>query len=200
MYQPPAMRFRGISVLTNTPPRGPQSQPGGMQAHRADGAGHRRRRRASWGSIRWRSAASTRRRARRRSARRRAEGDAAVRHQRVRQGGAGQGRRRCSSGTSGRRRAASGTERRCAASAWRVSTLRRRLGRLRRPVRDQARRPALHPVGHRQSRHRVGQRLPSRVGRDPRRAVGESARSPGATRRRICRGPAPAAAARRCTR
>jgi xanthine dehydrogenase molybdenum-binding subunit len=32
MYQPAAMRFRGISVLTNTPPRGPQSQPGGMQA------------------------------------------------------------------------------------------------------------------------------------------------------------------------
>ena len=32
MYQPLAMRFRGIAVLTNTPPRGPQSQPGGMQA------------------------------------------------------------------------------------------------------------------------------------------------------------------------
>jgi xanthine dehydrogenase molybdenum-binding subunit len=33
MYQPEAMRFRGISVLTNTPPRGPQSQPGGTQSH-----------------------------------------------------------------------------------------------------------------------------------------------------------------------
>ncbi len=32
-YQPQAMRFRGISVLTNTPPRGPQSQPGGTQSH-----------------------------------------------------------------------------------------------------------------------------------------------------------------------
>jgi len=32
-YQPVAMRFRGISVLTNTPPRGPQSQPGGTQSH-----------------------------------------------------------------------------------------------------------------------------------------------------------------------
>ncbi len=31
MYQPPAMRFRGLPVLTNTPPRRPQSQPGGMQ-------------------------------------------------------------------------------------------------------------------------------------------------------------------------
>jgi xanthine dehydrogenase molybdenum-binding subunit len=32
LYQPPAMRFRSISVLTNTPPRVSQSQPGGMQA------------------------------------------------------------------------------------------------------------------------------------------------------------------------
>ena len=31
LYQPPAMRWRGISVLTNTPPRGSQSSPGGMQ-------------------------------------------------------------------------------------------------------------------------------------------------------------------------
>ena len=31
LYQPPAMRWRGMSVLTNTPPRRPQSQPGGMQ-------------------------------------------------------------------------------------------------------------------------------------------------------------------------
>jgi CO/xanthine dehydrogenase Mo-binding subunit len=31
LYQPQAMRWRGISVLTNTPPRRAQSQPGGMQ-------------------------------------------------------------------------------------------------------------------------------------------------------------------------
>src|SRR5437763_12007522 len=31
LYQPPAMRWRGLSVLTNTPPRRAQSQPGGMQ-------------------------------------------------------------------------------------------------------------------------------------------------------------------------
>src|SRR4051812_5328102 len=31
LYQPPAMRWRGMSVLTNTPPRRAQSQPGGMQ-------------------------------------------------------------------------------------------------------------------------------------------------------------------------
>jgi xanthine dehydrogenase molybdenum-binding subunit len=32
LYQPPAMRSRGITVLTNTPPRRAQSQPGGLQA------------------------------------------------------------------------------------------------------------------------------------------------------------------------
>jgi CO/xanthine dehydrogenase Mo-binding subunit len=31
LYQAPAMRFRSVSVLTNTPPRVSQSQPGGMQ-------------------------------------------------------------------------------------------------------------------------------------------------------------------------
>ena len=31
LYQPPAMRWRGISVLTNTAPRSAQSSPGGMQ-------------------------------------------------------------------------------------------------------------------------------------------------------------------------
>jgi xanthine dehydrogenase molybdenum-binding subunit len=31
LYQPEAMRFRGLAVLTNTPPRRAQSQPGGMQ-------------------------------------------------------------------------------------------------------------------------------------------------------------------------
>jgi CO/xanthine dehydrogenase Mo-binding subunit len=31
LYQPPAMRFRGVGILTNTPPRRAQSQPGGMQ-------------------------------------------------------------------------------------------------------------------------------------------------------------------------
>ena len=31
IYQPQAMRWRGVTVLTNTPPRGAQSQPGGMQ-------------------------------------------------------------------------------------------------------------------------------------------------------------------------
>jgi len=31
LYQPLAMRWRGVTVMTNTPPRGAQSSPGGMQ-------------------------------------------------------------------------------------------------------------------------------------------------------------------------
>ena len=31
MFQPESMRWRGITAITNTPPRGAQSQPGGMQ-------------------------------------------------------------------------------------------------------------------------------------------------------------------------
>jgi xanthine dehydrogenase molybdenum-binding subunit len=31
LYQPPVMRWRGATLMTNTPPRGPQSAPGGMQ-------------------------------------------------------------------------------------------------------------------------------------------------------------------------
>ena len=32
LYQPPAMRWRDVTVMTNTPPRSAQSAPGGMQA------------------------------------------------------------------------------------------------------------------------------------------------------------------------
>ncbi|MCL2457675.1 MAG: xanthine dehydrogenase family protein molybdopterin-binding subunit [Desulfobulbus sp.] len=32
LYQPQAMRWRGVAVLTNTPTRGPQTAPGGLQA------------------------------------------------------------------------------------------------------------------------------------------------------------------------
>src|SRR5258707_13155864 len=31
LYQPQTMRWRGVTVLTNTPPRSAQSQPGGLQ-------------------------------------------------------------------------------------------------------------------------------------------------------------------------
>ena len=59
--------------------------------------------------------------------------------------------------------------------------VRRRFDRLRRLVRHQAGRPDVHPVGNRKSRHRIGERLPSRVGRDGRHAVGEGRGHAGAT-------------------
>ena len=41
MFQPEAMRWRGITAITNTPPRGAQSQPGGMQGITIHGADRR---------------------------------------------------------------------------------------------------------------------------------------------------------------
>ena len=73
LYQPQAMRFRGLTVLTNTPPRGAQSSPGGMQGIRSWKRCWRKPRGSS-ASIRWRSAASTRPRARLRSGRRTPKG------------------------------------------------------------------------------------------------------------------------------
>ena len=71
VYQPPAMRFRGVPVLTNTPPRGPQRGPGQNQIAAAiepliDKAA------GSSASTASRSAASMRPTTRRRSARCRA--------------------------------------------------------------------------------------------------------------------------------
>lgn len=69
LYQPPAMRSRAITVLTNTPPRRAQSP--SLAVSRASCSSSRccRRPRASSASIRSPSAASTRRPAKRRSGR-----------------------------------------------------------------------------------------------------------------------------------
>ena len=158
LYQPPAMRFRGMSVLTNTPPpRGPQSQPGGMQVSHADRAGH-----GEGGAQLGIDQVAIRRinapegKALVRPARRTAQAARGVTDERVRQGGARQGRRVCSAGTSARRRAASASARKVRGVGVAVSTFVAGLDRLRRPVRHQARRQAVHPVRHRQPRHRVG--------------------------------------------
>ena len=79
LYQPPAMRWRGVSVLTNTPPRRAQSQPGGMQGIVADRADPGEGGAQARASIRWRSAASTRRKARRSSGRPTRRGERATR-------------------------------------------------------------------------------------------------------------------------
>ena len=68
-YQPMAMRFRGLSVLTNTPPPTSQRAPGGHAAERDHGAAAREGGASARASMRWRCIASTRPRARRRSAR-----------------------------------------------------------------------------------------------------------------------------------
>src|SRR5207344_3075550 len=143
-YQPKAMRFRGISVLTNTPPRGPQSQPGGTQSH-----------------IVMEPVIA-------KAARKLGIDQVAIRRLNSPEGKAPFGPP-----------AGPKAVRQYATSAFikealdKGAQMFRRVGRVRRPVRDQARRHALRPVWHRQSRNRVGQRLPPSVGRVARRAVGQ---------------------------
>ena len=111
------------------------------------------------------------------------ERQAAVRHQRVRQGSARQAARSCSSGTrrKARQRQAQ-RHRRCAASASRSARTRR--GSIGFDglfiIKPDGR--VYVPVGHRQPRHALGDRRASRRRRDARRAVGEGATSSGATR------------------
>ena len=66
-YQPTTMRWRGITVLTNTPPKTSQRAPGGMQGNGLMEPVLAKAARQARASIRSRSARSTRRPARRRS-------------------------------------------------------------------------------------------------------------------------------------
>ena len=171
-YQPVAMRFRGISVLTNTPPRGPQSQPGGTQSHMLmepviskaarklgiDQVAIRKINAPEGKALFGPPAGPKAVRQYVTSAFVKEALDKGAEHVQV---GRAQGAERQAQRLEGARR------------RRRREHVQRRLDRLRRPVRDQARWPPLHPIGDRQSRHRVGHRLPSRVGRDPRRALGE---------------------------
>ena len=118
-YQAPAMRFRSVSVLTNTPPRVSQSQPGGMQgitivepmlAKAARQLGHRSgrdpedQRAGGQGS--------------RRAARTRGPGRHAI-DQRLHARGARQGRRTVRLERAQGAQRPAHRHRRCAASAWR---------------------------------------------------------------------------------
>ena len=132
---------------------------GRIPGHRAHGADPRPRLRANSASIRWRSTGSTRRKARRPSDLPTGKGKRALRHQRLHQGSAGQGRGAVRMGEA---QSPAEDERQQGARHRRGhQLLRRRLGRLRRPVRHQARRQALHPVRHRQSRHGIGAATPT---------------------------------------
>ena len=64
IYQPEAMRWRAVNVLTNTPPRTQQRSPGADAGQRHHRAGDHEGRQGSWASIRSPSGGSTRRRAR----------------------------------------------------------------------------------------------------------------------------------------
>ncbi len=170
MYQPPAMRWRGISVLTNTPPRVSQSQPGGFQgialmepiiskASRKLGidqvAIHRIN--APEGKADIGPPVADGKRLYVTSAFIKEALDKG--HEAVQLG---------------RAKSPAQAERHQSPRHRRGDQLlRRRLGRIRRAVRHQAGWQAVHPVRNRQSRHRVGQRLPSRYRGDPRRAVGQ---------------------------
>ena len=198
-YQPLAMRFRGLSVLTNTPPRTSQRSPGGMQQN------------AIMEPVLAKAArqlgidpvdAAPRQRARRQGAARPARqgGQAQLRDQRLRARGDRQGRGALQLGR------AQGAQ---PAAARRQGARRRRLGepvhrrlldRLRRPADDPPRRQAVRAVGRRQPRHALGHRHGAR--RRPRCSTcrGTRSRSSGATPASTCRGPARRTAARPSTR
>ena len=199
-YQPEAMRWRGVTVLTNTPPRGAQSRRAACRASRmmepiiAKAARKLgidqvaiRRINAPAGKAPFGPPD--------------AQGKRQLRDQRVRQGSARQGRGAVQVGRAEGARAASGTASKVRGIGVAISALLGRLDRLRRPVRHQAGRPcrtsspasATSAPSRSSTCHRVG-------GRDARRAVGEVRRRLGQHLARTCRGPASRAAARRRTR
>ena len=195
-YQPLAMRWRTLTVLTNTPSRGAQRAPGGMQGNSLmapmiakaarklgidEVAIHRINAPEGQAAVRGAKRA----------------GRAELRHQRVPEGGARQGRgpvqlgreegaQRQARGLQGARASAS------AVSAYSAGSL--GFDGL---IDHQAGRPPDDPVRHRQPRHRIGVRRPPRRRGTARHAVGEGATWSGATRRSTCRRRAARAAARR---
>ena len=197
LYQPQAMRWRGVTVLTNTPPRSPQSSPGGMQgiaiiepilakAARKLGVDQVDIRRINC-----------------------PEGKAPY-------GPPVQGKRQHATSAFLKEALDRGAEQfkwkeRVARSPKRIGSkgarrrriaqlLRRRHYRIRRTFRYHARWPGPVPVRNRQPGNGVGDRRPPRGSRKFSVSRGKSAMSPGAILRRTCRGPASPAAARPRTR
>ena len=177
MYQVPNMRFRGISVATNTPPGTSQRAPGGLQASvmfepMIDEAARQARRRPDR-----RSARSTRRRARRSfglvaGELRRRDGPATS-SPAASSRSASTRAPRCSTGRSARRRAASGNGNKVTGVAVASGSYTAGSIGVDGLVRHQARRQAVHPPGHRQPRHPLGDRHRPRHRGAGRHAVGE---------------------------
>ena len=154
-YQPETMRWRGLTVLTNTPPKTSQRAPGGMQgigiiepiiakaaqeARPRSGRAPQDQRAGRQGAVRARAAATASRpTSRARSSRKRSTRAASS-----------------SSGTRRRRRQRQDAGHQGARHRRRRQPVLRRLDRLRRPVHHQAGRQRAVPVGHRQPRHALG--------------------------------------------
>ncbi len=156
LYQPEAMRWRGVTAITNTPPRRAQSQPGGMQGIVLMEPVIAKAARQLGGEVRPGGRAR----------------QPDVLDQLLRQGSARQGRADVQVGR------AQGAQRRArrlegARQRRRDQRVQRGLDRLRRPVHHQAGRQDVRPDRHRQPRHRIVQRLPARGRRDDGDAVGE---------------------------
>ena len=172
MSQAETFRYRGITAITNTPPRGALTQPGGFQGCQImDQIVNKAARQARHRSGGDPQAERAGRKGEVRAGQ--CERPARLRDELFPQGSAGQG---CG---------AVQLERTCC--AWpatqrvegarhrrRHQLLQRRLGRFRRPFHHHARRRDAHPYGNRQPRHRIVLRLPARGGGDGRHAVGES--------------------------
>ena len=142
LYQPEAMRWRGVSVLTNTPPRSVAEPAGRHAGHRDHGAVlAKAARKLGIDQVAMHRINAPEGKAPFGPNRRGAE-QAQLRHQRFVKEALDRARN-CSTGTRRRRSSRNASARRSAASAW-PSAVTRRLDWLRRPARHQAGRNRVH--------------------------------------------------------
>ena len=172
MFQPETMRWRGVTAITNTPPRGAQSQPGGMQGIALmDPVVTKAARQLGIDQVEIRKMNAPEGKAK--------FGPANARGERgyVTSCFVKEALDKGAALFKWNERDARGPQRNGIEGARhrrRHQRLQRRLGRVRRSVRHQAGRQDARPDRHRQSRHRIVLRLPARGGGDGRHAVGES--------------------------
>ena len=171
IYQPPAMRWRAINVLTNTPPRSQQRSPGPMQANgMIEPLITKAAKQLGIDQVEIRKINSPVGRALFGPAR--PERPASAPHERVHQRGA---RQRQADVPLGRAQGVLGPAPRSegARRRRRRRPARRRIDRLRQPDDDSSGRQAVRPVGRRQPRHAFGDGPGARRGGSAGDAVGE---------------------------
>ena len=171
------MRWRGVAVLTNTPPRSQQRSPGPMQANAImEPVVTKAAKKLGLDQLAIRRINSPEGKALYGAPR--PNGQRAAHHERVRERGARSRRRAVQVGRAeGAVRQAAGIE--GPRDRRRRRTARRRLDRLRRPDDDSPRRQALRAVGRRQPRHALVHRPRARRRRRARDAVGQGRRQLG---------------------